>query len=262
MTDSCEAEQHIGATLGSARSILEPTSTKQREEESDNNGIGECSSWVTQQNNLTLFLGTRSLRSSACPRLLIAQFDEESVTVYQAYKPSIGQQAAVTGSFNNSEFSFNRMTWVKPNFSWMMHRSGWASKHNQEVILTVKLKRDYFDQLLEQAVSTNWDDASHRSVGEWHKALRASDVLIQWDPDHHLVTGHKLPYRVLQLGIRGDALDGFRGSGIVSIIDVTADAQRIRRKLFGEKRGVRDAETPLEKRYPVSEQVQKIHRIS
>jgi len=25
----------------------------------------------------------------------------------------------------------NRMTWIKPNFLWMMYRSGWASKKNQ-----------------------------------------------------------------------------------------------------------------------------------
>ncbi|MFM7854759.1 MAG: DUF4291 family protein [Flammeovirgaceae bacterium] len=27
--------------------------------------------------------------------------------------------------------SLNRMTWMKPNFLWMMYRSGWATKHNQ-----------------------------------------------------------------------------------------------------------------------------------
>jgi hypothetical protein len=29
------------------------------------------------------------------------------------------------------DFSLRRMTWIKPGFLWMMHRSGWATKPNQ-----------------------------------------------------------------------------------------------------------------------------------
>ncbi len=39
----------------------------------------------------------------------------------------------------------NRMTWIKPNFLWMMYRSGWAVKKNQERILAIKLTKKGFE---------------------------------------------------------------------------------------------------------------------
>ena len=67
-------------------------------------------------------------------RHILAQFDEESVVVYQAYRPAIGTFAATHGYFGG-EFSFNRMSWIKPNFLWMMYRSGWGTKPEQDVTL-------------------------------------------------------------------------------------------------------------------------------
>lgn len=58
---------------------------------------------------------------------IIAQFDEESVVVYQAYRPAIGNFAATHGYFGG-EFKVDRMSWIKPNFLWMMYRSGWGTK--------------------------------------------------------------------------------------------------------------------------------------
>ena len=54
-------------------------------------------------------------------RHILAQFDDESVVVYQAYKPAIGQFAAKNGYFGG-EWSLSRMSWIKPNFLWMMYR--------------------------------------------------------------------------------------------------------------------------------------------
>src|SRR5688500_14541828 len=84
-------------------------------------------------------------------RHILAQFDDTSVTVYQAYRPDIGRYAAANQRFGG-EFSFNRMSWVKPNFLWMMYRSGWGTKEGQEVTLAVRIRRDGFDQILAQAV--------------------------------------------------------------------------------------------------------------
>src|SRR4051794_25066955 len=65
-------------------------------------------------------------------RHIPAQFDAESVVVYQAYNLSIGHFAARHGYFGG-DFSTSRMTWIKPNFLWMMYRSGWGTKENREV---------------------------------------------------------------------------------------------------------------------------------
>jgi hypothetical protein len=51
-------------------------------------------------------------------RHILAQFDDESVIVYQAYRPAIDHFAAHHGYFGG-EFSLNRMSWIKPNFLWM-----------------------------------------------------------------------------------------------------------------------------------------------
>ena len=65
-------------------------------------------------------------------RHILAQFDDASVVVYQAYRPSIGRHAAEHGYFGG-DFSLSRMSWIKPNFLWMMYRSGWGTKEGQEV---------------------------------------------------------------------------------------------------------------------------------
>lgn len=71
-------------------------------------------------------------RPSAAGRCLLAQFTDREVIVYQAYKPSLGT-FAVEHNYFGGGFSFTRTSWIKPNFTWMMHRSGWASKRDQEV---------------------------------------------------------------------------------------------------------------------------------
>src|SRR3954451_5003701 len=82
---------------------------------------------------------------------IMAQYDADSVVVYQAYRASIGQYAVAHQRFGG-EFSFSRMSWVKPNFFWMMYRSGWGTKPDQEVTLAIRLRKQAFDELLAQAV--------------------------------------------------------------------------------------------------------------
>src|SRR5690348_1890104 len=90
-------------------------------------------------------------------RHILAQYDDESVVVYQAYRPAIGHFAARNGYFSG-EFSFSRMSWIKPNFLWMMYRCGWASKQGQEVVLAIRIKRSGFDSLLAQAVYSTYKE--------------------------------------------------------------------------------------------------------
>jgi hypothetical protein len=71
-------------------------------------------------------------------RHILAQFDENEIDVYQAYRPDIGRFAAEHGYFGGA-FSYERMSWIKPNFLWMMYRSGWGKKEGQEVTLAVHL---------------------------------------------------------------------------------------------------------------------------
>src|SRR5438270_12363379 len=83
----------------------------------------------------------QTARWPARGRHILAQYDASSVVVYQAYAPEIGCFAAEHGFFGGA-FSLSRMSWIKPNFLWMMHRSGWGTKARQEVVLAVWLRRE------------------------------------------------------------------------------------------------------------------------
>jgi hypothetical protein len=152
-------------------------------------------------------------------RHILAQFDDQSIIVYQAYRPSIGHFAARHGYFGG-EFSFSRMSWIKPNFLWMMYRCGWGSKQGQEVVLAVRLKRSGFDNLIAQAVHSTYQEAVYHSEEEWKRAVEHSDVRLQWDPDHD-PAGEKVERRAIQLGLRGEALARYAREWIIEIEDIS-----------------------------------------
>ena len=68
-----------------------------------------------------------------------AEWDEEGVYFYQAYNDEIANWAIENQKFGGPKFSQTRMTWIKPSFAWVLYRSGYGSKHNQNRILKVKL---------------------------------------------------------------------------------------------------------------------------
>ena len=117
-------------------------------------------------------------------RHILAQFDDQSVIVFQAYKPSIGQFAAKNGYFGG-EFSLNRMSWIKPNFLWMMYRCGWASKEGQEVVLAVRLKRSAYDEILRLAIHSSFVPEVYENELAWrsaHPTFGSSGTLITIHP--------------------------------------------------------------------------------
>lgn len=150
---------------------------------------------------------------------ILAQYNDDYIVVYQAYRQSIGEFAA-TNQFFGGDFSYNRMTWIKPNFLWMMYRSGWGTKPGQEITLAIKLKRDVFDDYLKSAVASSFAQTSIDNHASWKQAVGDSDVRLQWDPDHH-PTGAKEVRKAIQLGIRGAKLEPFKGTGIVEIEDIS-----------------------------------------
>jgi hypothetical protein len=151
---------------------------------------------------------------------ILAQFDDETIIVYQAYCPSIGLFAIKNGCFGG-DFNYSRMSWIKPNFLWMMYRSQWGQAEGQEVVLAVRLRRRFFDSLVAQAVPSSFDARAFSSREDWTAAVARSDVRLQWDPDH-LPTGEKCERRAIQLGLRGPALEAYGKREIVQIIDMSA----------------------------------------
>ncbi|HEX7602600.1 MAG TPA: DUF4291 domain-containing protein, partial [Polyangiaceae bacterium] len=152
-------------------------------------------------------------------RHVLAQYDAESVVVYQAYRPEIGRFAAEHGWFGGS-FSLSRMSWIKPNFLWMMYRSGWGTKAGQEVVLAVTLRRSAFDAILEAAVPSSWDRERYATEAEWQAAVASSEVRLQWDPDHD-PSGAPTTRRAVQLGMRGTYLRRYAREWILGIEDLS-----------------------------------------
>jgi hypothetical protein len=168
---------------------------------------------------LTTSYLTQTAQLPQTGRHIVAQYDETSVVVYQAYRPEIAHFAVAHGYFGG-EFSFSRMSWIKPNFLWMMYRSGWGTKAGQEVTLAIRITRSAFDTILASAVHSSFVPEVYTSEVAWKQAVAQSSVRLQWDPDHH-PSGNKLERRAIQLGLRGEVLAQYARDWIVDIQDVS-----------------------------------------
>jgi hypothetical protein len=159
------------------------------------------------------FLQAKSTIPTAPSHHILASYDDDFIIVYQAYKGSIAKYADENQQLSGcSDFSLSRMTWIKPNFLWMMYRSDWSRAKNQEHVLAIWIRRDIFEeQILANAVIsswseekvTRWPDSPYTTKTEWQQAINNSDIRLQWDP-YHSPTGQKLENitRCIQLGLR------------------------------------------------------------
>lgn len=176
---------------------------------------------------------------------ILAQYDKDWIIVYQAYRKSIGHFAA-ENQFFGGEFSYNRMTWIKPNFLWMMYRSGWGTKPGQEVTLAIRLKRTVFDKYLSLAVASSYTQSSIDNHDKWKASIADSEIRLQWDPDHK-PNGDKEVRKAIQLGIRGTQLKDFKGEGILEIEDISEFVKQQRE--FVNTNQLNDLKTPEENIY-------------
>lgn len=200
-------------------------------------------------NLLTEPYATQNQRWPQTGRVILAQFDAEAVVVYQAYRPSIGHYAARHGHFGG-DFSLSRMTWIKPNFLWMMYRSGWGTKEGQEVTLAIRLKRAAFDEILGGAVHSNFNHHVYPSQDEWQRELKSSHVRLQWDPDHG-PKGNPLERRAIQLGLRGPVVEKYSQEWILGIEDISEFVAN-QQKIVAAGR-LDELITPSETVYPVQD---------
>jgi hypothetical protein len=161
-------------------------------------------------------------------RFILAHYDDLSLIVYQAYRVEIAEYAIKKGYFGGP-FSYSRMSWIKPNFLWMMYRSGWGTKPGQEMTLALRLRRSFFDDMLRGAVQSSFVQDLYPTRADWQVAVRSSEVRVQWDPDHD-PRGEKLSRRAIQLGLRGSVLEDFGCKELLEVIDMTdfVKEQRVR----------------------------------
>jgi hypothetical protein len=151
----------------------------------------------------------------------------ETVRVYQAYSPEIARPAVEAQTFV-SPFRRERMTWVKPSFTWMGYRSGWGGKPGQERILAIDLSRDGFEWALAHAALSSFEPEVHGDYDAWRKQIGSSPVRIQWDPERTLRL-EPLPWRTIQIGLSGEAVGRYLKEWIRRIEDVTDLAHEVER---------------------------------
>lgn len=171
-------------------------------------------------------------------RQITCAYSGSDIVVYQAYNKEIAQHAVEHQTFEGCpKFDMRRMTWIKPNFLWMMYRCEWATKDvNQQHVLALFVNRDDFENLiLRNGVLTfnpfasdcfdpNW--MYYSSQEEWEKEAKQAKnsenrIRVQWDPYHH-PSGNKLgETRAIQIGIKGSFLPSSLLSCVSKIEDIT-----------------------------------------
>ena len=184
-----------------------------------------------------------------------ADYNQHTITIYQAYNDAIADVAVRDGRFG-APFSFNRMTWIKPSFMWMMERSNWGLKKDQQHILAIRIKRTFFDTLLEQAVLTTPEAHVYPHAGIWEMLFAQANVYVQWDPERS-INGKKLEHRSLQLGISRNLISQFNEDAIVAIDDLTPLVRKCHNLLINGKTTQAKSFLPPEKIYPVSAAARK-----
>ncbi|KAL8303339.1 hypothetical protein RB597_005103 [Gaeumannomyces tritici] len=234
--------------------------------------------------NCTMASGTTTIASSspsAPPYHQIrALYDDDSITVYQAYSAAIADAAVAAQRLDASPlFRAARMTWIKPSWAWMLYRAGYSFKDaRQERILAIRVRRACFLSLLARAAlthhhhpapgasttttTTTEKQGEEGDQGELEVRGRGEVVRVQWDPER-TVRLERLGHRSIQIGIPGALAAGWVESGIAGIEDVTGRARELKRTLDRDP-GVSDQQlvelslVPVERPFEVSEELQDL----
>ena len=181
-------------------------------------------------------------------RQIRAEYDEETVTVYQAYNAAIATSAATHNRFG-AGFKRDRMTWIKPSFRWMMYRCGWATKPGQERVLAIRISRTGFEWALTHSAFAHFDAALHADHDAWRASLK-EPVRVQWDPERDLLF-RPLGHRSIQIGLGGEAVARYCDEWVREIRDVTELARECHSRLREQGADAAAKLLPPERPYPM-----------
>ena len=93
-------------------------------------------------------------------------------------------------------------------------------------MLAIDIKRSGFDKAVRSAVISSYSEDCGISKEEWQHLVKDSDVRIQWDPEKD-VDGNNLPFRSIQLGLRGEVVKEYVNDWIVNITDITDQVKKM-----------------------------------
>lgn len=189
----------------------------------------------------------------AALREIRADFNRDSIVVYQAYRNQIAQPAINAGRFE-APFSWGRMTWIKPSFLWLMARSNWGRKSGQEHILAIRIRRSGWEYALSLGVLTSFEAKVHGSEPAWRDEFEHAKIHVQWDPERSL-NCKKLQHRSIQVGLSRHIIREFTDDWILDNSEHTALTKKVRSLyLAGHQRRAKEL-LPTERVYPVDNEV-------
>jgi hypothetical protein len=186
---------------------------------------------------------TQKERLPKTGRQIIGCKEEENIIVYQAFNSAIANYAEANQRFGGNAYSFNRMSWIKPGFLWMMYRAGWACKEQQENILKITLPIIHFKTILQQATFSSFNSEVYATQENWKTELDKTSVRLQWDPDHDPY-GNKQERKAIQIGMKGEVLKKFCSEWIVKIEDITDFVKEEYKKVLANK--IEEVNVPYE----------------
>ncbi len=190
-------------------------------------------------------------------REIRADYDRDTIVVYQAYPVAIAEPAIAAQRFV-APFSLTRMTWIKPSFCWLMHRSNWGQKAGQERTLGIRIYRAAWERALALGVLTSPEPAVFRNADEWDRQFRDAAVHVQWDPERDL-RGASLNHDSIQVGLGRSVIAEFAATWVTSIEDLTPRVAKMREQLRSGHADQARRRLPRERVYPVAPEL--AHRL-
>lgn len=184
-----------------------------------------------------------------------ADYDKDTIVVYQAYNEKIALPAIKNNKFVDP-FSFNRMTWLKPSFLWLMERSNYGQKTNQEYTLAIRIKRSGWESALNEAILTHPEKGIYPNTDKWKELFDKARVHVQWDPERS-IRGNKLDYWSIQVGISRYLINIYNDEWIVEIKDYSPLVKKIYGLCKDGKYDKAKDFLPKEKIYELSSEIKK-----
>ena len=151
-------------------------------------------------------------------RTILAQQDDEHTIVYQAYNRLIAYYALRHQQLGDPQFSYERLSRIKPGFLWMMYRCGWGTKGEQENVLAIRLQKADFIYLLRNTAYSTFKRKIYADKDEWKQDLEQKEGRLQSGHDPY---GREMERRAIQAGLKGSLLQQFGRDMIHSIENIT-----------------------------------------
>jgi hypothetical protein len=185
-----------------------------------------------------------------------ATFDQKTITVYQAFPEAIASTALKENRFVEP-FSWNRMSWIKPSFLWLMERSNWGRKSGQERILSIKITRSGWEEALQLAILTHPEPKLWPDANLWRQSFEKALVYCQWDPERSL-RGAAQSYYSIQIGLSREILRRYTDEWVVSIADETPRVRKMDTLLRQGETKKASLLLPTERVYPWPEGITRL----